>query len=200
MKSDATAGVKDFVYIAVAVAAIGGLLFGYDTGVISGAILFVKTQFSLSPGMEEIVVSAVLVGAVIGAVLGGALTDRFGRRVLIILAGIIFTASAIGTALASTVTWLIAARAAEWNSDRHRFLYLTDVHRRVGAGKSPRLAGGSQHACDYHRHRCRLSGGLCTVRHPGLAIHVWLGGYSIHHSDCCNVVVTGQPALVDRQV
>ncbi len=112
MKNKANADVKIFVYIAVGVAALGGLLFGYDTGVISGAILFIKTQFSLSSAMEEIVVSAVLVGAVIGAVIGGALTDRFGRRELIILAGIIFTVSAIGTALAPTVTWLIVARVA----------------------------------------------------------------------------------------
>jgi len=103
---------KPFVYVAVGVAALGGLLFGYDTGVISGAILFIKTQFALSATMEEIVVSAVLVGALIGAAAGGVLTDRFGRRKLIILAGIIFTASAVGTALAPTVAWLIAARIA----------------------------------------------------------------------------------------
>jgi SP family galactose:H+ symporter-like MFS transporter len=60
--------------------------------------------------MEEIVVSSVLVGAVAGATLGGALTGRFGRRKMIILAGIIFTVSALGTALAPTVGWLIAAR------------------------------------------------------------------------------------------
>jgi SP family galactose:H+ symporter-like MFS transporter len=102
--------VKTFVYVAVGIAAVGGLLFGYDTGVISGAILFVQKQFSLSTVMEEIVVSAVLVGAVLGAVIGGALTGRFGRRKLIILAGIIFTISAIGTALAPSVAWLIAAR------------------------------------------------------------------------------------------
>ena len=102
--------VNGFVYVAVGVAAIGGLLFGYDTGVISGAILFIKNQFSLLATMEEIVVSSVLVGAVIGAVIGGVLTDRFGRRKMIILAGIIFTFSAVGTALAQTVTWLIAAR------------------------------------------------------------------------------------------
>ena len=110
MKNKARSDVKPFVYVAVGVAAIGGLLFGYDTGVVSGAILFVKTQFSLSSAMEEIVVSAVLVGAVIGAVIGGTLTDRFGRRGMIILAGIIFTVSAIGTAAAPTVTWLIVAR------------------------------------------------------------------------------------------
>ena len=112
MKNKSVSEVNGFVYVAVGVAAIGGLLFGYDTGVISGAILFIKNQFSLSATMEEIVVSSVLVGAVIGAVVGGALTDRFGRRAMIIVAGIVFTLSATGTALAPTVTWLIAARIA----------------------------------------------------------------------------------------
>jgi sugar porter (SP) family MFS transporter len=110
MEDKVKSDVKGFVYVAVGVAAIGGLLFGYDTGVISGAIIFVKKQFSLSATMEEIVVSSVLAGAVVGAILGGALTDRFGRRKLIILAGVIFTASAIGTALAPMVRWLIAGR------------------------------------------------------------------------------------------
>jgi hypothetical protein len=87
-----------------------GLLFGYDTGVISGAILVITKQFSLSSTMEEIVVSAVLVGAVAGASLGGALTDRFGRRDLIIIAGVIFIASSLGTALSPSVPWLVAAR------------------------------------------------------------------------------------------
>jgi sugar porter (SP) family MFS transporter len=102
--------VKAFVYYAVAIAALGGLLFGYDTGVISGAILFITKQFSLSSTMEEIVVSAVLVGAIFGASLGGALTDRFGRRSLILVAGGIFIVSSLGTAFAPSVPWLIAAR------------------------------------------------------------------------------------------
>ena len=110
MENKAKSEVNGFVYFAVGVAALGGLLFGYDTGVISGAILFITKQFSLSATMEEIVVSSVLVGAVAGAIIGGALTGRFGRRKMIILAGIIFTVSAIGTALAPTVSWLIAAR------------------------------------------------------------------------------------------
>jgi MFS transporter, SP family, galactose:H+ symporter len=110
MGNKAKSEVNGFVYFAVGVAALGGLLFGYDTGVISGAILFIKNQFSLSAAMEEIVVSSVLVGAVVGATIGGALTGRFGRRKMILLAGLIFTVSAIGTALAQTVSWLIAAR------------------------------------------------------------------------------------------
>lgn len=109
MNNTVKSEVKIFVYVAVGIAAVGGLLFGYDTGVISGAILFIKKQFSLSATMEEIVVSAVLVGAVMGALIGGALTSRFGRRKLIILAGIIFTVSAFGTALAPSIPWLIAA-------------------------------------------------------------------------------------------
>lgn len=99
-----------FVRIAVIVASLGGMLFGYDTGVISGALLFIRDAFSLSSTMQELVVSAVLIGAVIGAIVGGTLTDRFGRRRMIVLAGIIFTLSAIGTALAPTVSTLIAGR------------------------------------------------------------------------------------------
>lgn len=76
--------VKGSVYFAVAIADLGELLFGYDTGVISGAILFITRQFSLSSTLEEIVISAVLGGAVAGAPLGGALTDQFGRRSLIL--------------------------------------------------------------------------------------------------------------------
>src|SRR5664279_3781578 len=110
MQSKDSAREKRFIYIAVATAALGGLLFGYDTGVISGAILFITRQFSLSSTMEELVVSSVLVGAVIGAIIGGVLTNRFGRRTMIILAGIIFTVSAVGTALIQSVFWLIAAR------------------------------------------------------------------------------------------
>ncbi len=102
---------KTLVYVAVGIAAVGGLLFGYDTGVISGAILFIKKEFSLSDTMQEIVVSSVLVGAVIGAIIGGALSGRYGRRKLIIVAGIVFSVSAVGAALAPSVGWLITARA-----------------------------------------------------------------------------------------
>jgi SP family galactose:H+ symporter-like MFS transporter len=99
-----------FIHIIVSVAALGGLLFGYDTGVISGAILFIKKSFSLSPQLQEIVVSAVLVGAVIGAVTGGRLADRFGRRRLIILSAVIFSIGAVATALTPLISLLIAGR------------------------------------------------------------------------------------------
>ena len=69
-----------FVVLAAMVAAIGGSLFGYDTGVISGAILFIRPEFGLGTTQEELVISAALVGATIGAIASGRLTDRLGRR------------------------------------------------------------------------------------------------------------------------
>jgi len=101
---------KRFVYLATAISALGGMLFGYDIGVISGAILFIKKEFSLSPGMEEIVVSSVLLGSLIGAVAGGVLADRLGRRRLLIVTAIVFGLGAIGAALAPGTASLIAAR------------------------------------------------------------------------------------------
>jgi sugar porter (SP) family MFS transporter len=102
--------VKPLVYVAAAISALGGMLFGYDIGVISGAILFIKKQFTLSSGMEEIVVSSVLLGSLIGAGLGGALADRVGRRRLSIATAIVFCLGAAGAALAPDTAWLITAR------------------------------------------------------------------------------------------
>src|SRR6266542_2368069 len=69
-----------FVYVAALFAALGGLLFGYDTGVISGALIFIKREFGLTTTDEEIVVSGVLLGATLGAIVGGKAADLFGRR------------------------------------------------------------------------------------------------------------------------
>ncbi|MCC7242609.1 MAG: MFS transporter, partial [Acidobacteria bacterium] len=105
-----TASRSPFVYVAAAISGLGGLLFGYDTGVISGAVLFIREDFALSPTWVEIVVSCALVGALLGAMGGGALADRFGRRRVIIATAALFVAGALGTAMSSTVAWLIAGR------------------------------------------------------------------------------------------
>jgi MFS transporter, SP family, sugar:H+ symporter len=90
--------------------ALGGLLFGYDTGVISGALLFIPDDFKLTPFLQGAIVSALLIGAMVGAAFAGRLSDRLGRRRLIIGAGVIFTAGAVLAALAPSVGVLIAAR------------------------------------------------------------------------------------------
>lgn len=90
--------------------ALGGLLFGYDTGVISGAILFITEDFSLSPFMQGAVVAALLLGAMVGAAAAGGLSDRMGRRRLIIVAAITFTVGAVAAAVAPSAGALVAAR------------------------------------------------------------------------------------------
>lgn len=109
-KAGPAAGTTRVVYLATAISALGGMLFGYDIGVISGAILFVRKAFTLSVGMEEIVVSTVLLGSLIGAAAGGMLADRLGRRRLLIVTALVFASGAIGAALSPGVDWLIAAR------------------------------------------------------------------------------------------
>ncbi len=99
-----------FVYIAAAFAALGGLLFGYDTGVISGAELFFKNDFTLSTFALEVIVSGVLAGAAAGALAGGRLSDLFGRRRLLIATAIIFAAGALVCAFAVTAGMLILGR------------------------------------------------------------------------------------------
>ncbi len=101
---------RPFVLLVAGVAALGGLLFGYDTGVISGAMLFIAHDFHLPLHMQEIVVSVVLIGAMLGAIGAGASADHFGRRATLVSAGVIFGIGAIASALAPSPSLLILAR------------------------------------------------------------------------------------------
>src|SRR5207302_6642902 len=90
--------------------ALGGVLFGYDTGVISGALLFIPNDFKLTPFLQGAIVAGLLLGAMIGAAFAGRLSDRLGRRRLIIAAAVVFTCGALLAAFAPSVGVLIAAR------------------------------------------------------------------------------------------
>ena len=92
------------------VSTIGGLCFGYDTGVISGALIFMKNDLGLSPLQEGLVTSFLLFGAAIGSVGGGWLSDRQGRRKNILWVAIIFIFGALGTAVAWDMSSMIIAR------------------------------------------------------------------------------------------
>lgn len=97
-------------YLIASVAALGGLLFGYDTGVISGALLFIRQVMSLSPTLQGIVVAIALAGAAVGAAMAGQLSDRAGRRRVILGAGLLFIAGAVISAVAEGVTILLLGR------------------------------------------------------------------------------------------
>lgn len=98
-------------FIVAAVASLGGLLFGYDTGVISGALPFLKHTFNLDAGMQGVATSAVLVGATLGAMFAGSISDAFGRKWVIIVVALLFVVGALGSAAAPSLYVLLAARA-----------------------------------------------------------------------------------------
>jgi len=99
------------VAIPCLVAALGGLLFGYDTAVISGAIGFLVRHFSLTPAMEGWAAASALFGCVLGSAVGGPLGDRWGRRTALRLAAVLFLVSAIGTALPRSLAEFVVYRA-----------------------------------------------------------------------------------------
>jgi sugar porter (SP) family MFS transporter len=93
------------------IAALGGVLYGYDMGIIAAALIFVKRSFALSTLMQELVVSIVLIGAMIGAITAGAIADRIGRRATLVWAAAIFILGSVLSPLAPNVCVLIVARA-----------------------------------------------------------------------------------------
>ncbi len=99
-----------FVYLVASIAALSGLLFGYDTGVISGALLFMRDQFHLTPEGEGLVVSAVLFGATFSSLLSGRLTDFFGRKKVIFATALLFGVGSVVTAMAPSLEALVAGR------------------------------------------------------------------------------------------
>ena len=102
---------RGFILRISSIAALGGVLYGYDMGIIAAAAIFVKRTFVLSTWMEEWVVSTVLVGAMIGAIVGGSVADRIGRRATLVWAGGIFIVGSLLAPLSANVFVLIAARA-----------------------------------------------------------------------------------------
>jgi sugar porter (SP) family MFS transporter len=103
-------GSRTYVYVVSAVAAVGGLLFGFDTAVISGAIGFVKDQFGLDAIQEGFVVSCILIGCIAGALVAGPISDRVGRKKVLIATAAVYAISAIFSGLARNTNELIAAR------------------------------------------------------------------------------------------
>ncbi|TGA95538.1 MFS transporter, partial [Streptomyces sp. MZ04] len=100
---------RSLVTIAV-VSAIGGLLFGYDTGIISGALPTIADDFGLADAGKQIVTSAILVGAIIGACFSGRIAERLGRRRAVICSAAVFAAGAVFAAVAPEAWTLGIAR------------------------------------------------------------------------------------------
>ena len=96
-------------FIAIA-SAISGLLFGYDAGIISGAIIFIKKTFDISSVQIGEIVSAVPLGALIAAIIIGRLSDLFGRKKLLLITALLFAIGSLGCAFANSSIFLIMSR------------------------------------------------------------------------------------------
>ncbi|GAA4330132.1 arabinose-proton symporter AraE [Mucilaginibacter gynuensis] len=99
-----------FVVKITVVAALGGLLFGYDTAVIAGVIGLIKTKFGLTPAMEGWAASSAIWGCVIGSGVAGYMSDRLGRKTTLIFTAILFAVSSIGAALPTNLTQFVLFR------------------------------------------------------------------------------------------
>lgn len=99
-----------FVIVIGAVASTGGLLFGFDTGVISGALPFLIKSWGLNSEQVELITTAALIGAVFGALFSGRITDVFGRKKVIIVAGIFFATGSILTGASSDMVLFFISR------------------------------------------------------------------------------------------
>ena len=98
------------IYVIAVVAATGGLLFGFDTGVISGAIPFFQKDFGIDNSMIEIITASGLCGAILGALFCGKITDTLGRKKVILVSAVIFAIGALWSGFAPDVYHLIASR------------------------------------------------------------------------------------------
>jgi sugar porter (SP) family MFS transporter len=92
------------------IAAIGGLLFGYDTGVISGALLFIKSDLHADTFQQQAIVAVLLLGAMVGALVSGYLADRISRKWTKVVSGVVYTLAALGCAFSVSAWMLIGFR------------------------------------------------------------------------------------------
>lgn len=99
-----------FVIRVTLVAALGGLLFGYDTAVISGAIGFLQSHFDLTPVMKGWAASSALVGCVVGVLIAGFMSDKIGRKKTLIFSAVMFLISAVGSAVPRTLMTFVIYR------------------------------------------------------------------------------------------
>ena len=99
-----------FVILIACIAAVAGVLFGFDTGVISGAILFIQKDFKLSNTVFSVIMSSVLMGAFLGSGVSGRFADYFGRKNLLIITAGIFVLGTLASAMAQSPSVLIIAR------------------------------------------------------------------------------------------
>jgi len=119
------------------ISALGGYLFGFDFAVISGALPFLRTQFSLDPLWEGFLTGSLALGCIVGCLIAGKLSDRYGRRPGLMTAAVIFAVSSLAIAFTQTLPFFILLRFAGYRRG-HGLHALPNVHRRSFTCKGKR--------------------------------------------------------------
>jgi MFS transporter, SP family, solute carrier family 2 (myo-inositol transporter), member 13 len=109
-ESDAKPRNNFFLYFLIALSCIGGFLFGYDTGIISGALVLISDDFGLTSWEEELVVSTTVFGAMVSALGSGPLCDKYGRKPVVLASALIFIVGALTMAFAPSFITLVVGR------------------------------------------------------------------------------------------
>jgi len=99
-----------YIIFVTVIAAIGGLLFGFDTAIVAGATRYLKDQFALTSIQEGWAVSVVLIGCMFGAGISGTISDRIGRKRFMLVSAVLFLVSAVGCALPRTIAEFVVFR------------------------------------------------------------------------------------------
>ena len=98
------------LYVVALIASLSGLLAGYDTGVISGALLYINNSFEMSPEVLGFLVSSVSIGAVFGALINGVLIDKIGRKKILILSSLVFIIGSLSCSISTSIWQLVFSR------------------------------------------------------------------------------------------
>lgn len=109
----APGGIPILAWLAMAIAGLGGMLYGYDIGIIAGALVFMKTDLALDPQQMSWIVAAVLGGGSLATLVGGPMADRFGRKSTLLLAGVVFALGVVITAVATDYIGALAGRLVQ---------------------------------------------------------------------------------------
>ena len=125
---------KNYIFLISAIAALGGLLFGFDTAVISGTTPFIKPYFNLDDIWLGWTVSSLLGGCIIGVISAGKPSDVFGRKKTLMAAAILFAFSAVGSALAHKLSFFIGYRIIGGFGVGIASMLVTDVYFRSLSG------------------------------------------------------------------
>ncbi len=111
--SDLRSRTRNVALLVMAIAGLGGILYGYDLGIISGALLFMKNDLSLAPSEMSLIVAAVLGGGSLATLVGGPFADRFGRKVTILVSGAIFIIGVVIVTVATNFVSVLVGRLVQ---------------------------------------------------------------------------------------